>query len=74
MGWLPGHVLVEPPERRADHRALVPASGHDFAANRLSGAAQPPAHFSRLKISRPAAQEMNTVDADTYLRMVAQVD
>jgi hypothetical protein len=51
----------------------MPASGHDFAANRLSGAAQQPAYFSRLKIPRPAAQEMNTVDADTYLRMVTQV-
>jgi hypothetical protein len=67
-------VAVEPPERRADHWALVPASGHDFAADRIGGTAQPLAHFSRLKIPRPAAQEMNTVDADTYLGMVAQVD
>jgi hypothetical protein len=71
---LPGHVPVEPSERRPDHWPLVPASGHDFAADRLSGTAQPLAHYCRLKVPRPAAQEMNTVDADTYLGMVAQVD
>src|SRR5215472_14170368 len=71
---LPGQVPVKPPQRSPDHWALVPASGHDFAADRLSSIAQPLAHYCHLKVSRPAAQEMNTVDADTYLGMVAQVD
>ena len=71
---LPGHVPVEPAERSPDHWTLVPTSGHDFAADRLSSTAQSLAQCRRLKVPGPAAQEMDTVAADTYLGMVAQVD
>src|SRR5215813_2194346 len=71
---LPRQVPVDPHQRRPDHRALVPAPCDDFTADRLSGAAQPLAHHRRLIVPRPAAQEMDAVDADTHLGMVAQVD
>jgi hypothetical protein len=40
------YVPVKPPERGPDHWTLVPASGHDFAADRLSGTAQPLALYA----------------------------
>jgi hypothetical protein len=44
-----------------------------MASPRIDSAAtaQPLAHRCRLKVPRPAAQEMDTVDADTYLGMEA---
>jgi len=71
---LPGQVPVEPLQRRPDQRALGPASRYDFTADRFSGTAQPLAHHCGLMVSRPPPQEMNTVDADPDLGMVAEVD
>src|SRR5262249_62233195 len=53
---------------------VVNAPGHDFAAGRFGGAAQPLAHRRRLKVPCPAAQEVDAVDADTDLGMVAEAD
>jgi len=72
--WLPGQVPVEPLQRGPDHRALMPAPRHDFTADRLSSTAQPLAQDRCLMIPRPPPQKMNTVDADTYFGMVAEVD
>jgi hypothetical protein len=52
----------------------MPASRYDFTADRLSGAAQPLAHHCGLMVPRPPPQKMDTVDADTYFGMAAEVD
>src|SRR5215471_17204878 len=67
-------MLIDPAERWPDHRPVVPAAGHDFTAGRFGGAAQPLAHRRRLKVPCPAAQEVDAVDADTDLGMVAEAD
>jgi hypothetical protein len=52
----------------------MPAARHNFAADRLGGTAQPLADHCGLLVSRPSPQEMDAVDADTNLGMVAEVD
>ena len=69
---LPGHVTVEPLQRRPDHRALMPAARHDLPANRLSGPAQRLPHHRGLIVPGPPPQKMDTADADAYLGMVAR--
>ena len=65
---------IDPAKRRPDHRAVVPAPGHHLTAGRFGGAAQPLTHRRRLKVPCPAAQEVDAVDADTDLGMVAEAD
>lgn len=61
---LPGQVPVEPFERWAYHRPLMPAAGHDLPADRLGGTAQRLAHHRSLLVPGPAPQKMNTADTD----------
>jgi catechol 2,3-dioxygenase-like lactoylglutathione lyase family enzyme len=72
--WLPGQVPVKPPQRRPDHRALMPAPRHDLPANPLGGTAQRLAHRRGLLVPGPATQKVNTADADADLGMIAEAD
>jgi len=65
---------VNPHERGPDHWALVPASRDNLTADRLGSAAHSLPYCGRLNVPGPALQEMDTVDADSYLGMVAEVD
>jgi hypothetical protein len=71
---LPGQVPVQPLQRRAYHRPLMPASLHDLPADRLGGTAQRLAHRGGLPVPGPAAQKMDAADADADFRMVTEVD
>jgi hypothetical protein len=52
----------------------MPASRDDLTADRLGGTTHPLANRGRLIIPGPAAEEMNTVDADTDLGMIPEMD
>jgi hypothetical protein len=67
-------VPVDPPQRGPDDRALMPTPRYDVTADRFRGAAQPLVHHCRLMVLRPAAKKLDAVDADTYFRMIAQVN
>src|SRR5579863_7454009 len=52
----------------------MPASRHDFAADRVCRTAQPLTHHRGLPVPRPPPQEMDAVDADPDFGMAAEVD
>src|SRR5712691_10560240 len=74
MTLLPGHMPVDPQQRRSDDRALMPSTRHDLTPDRLGRAPEPLAHHRRVVVPSAAAEEPDAVDAHTYFRVIPQPD